>query len=118
MTSLESDVNTRPQSLLSVLSAVLASDGISAFTWAMHLVKFGGSLGTITGSPGACAACVLASTYIQWLNAWVMIGLPATVATELPGMPLPQPATATAMATKKAPSAGMVLNDFIRPGRW
>ncbi len=49
MTWLESDVNSCLQSALSVLSGVFASDGICWRTWAMHLVKFGGSLGTITG---------------------------------------------------------------------
>ena len=35
----------------------------------MHLLKFGGSVGTITGWPGLCAAWLLAATYIQWLKA-------------------------------------------------
>jgi hypothetical protein len=54
----------------------------------------------------------LAATYIQWLNAWVVIGLPATSATELPGTPPPQAATATA-STKKAPSAAIRLEYFL-----
>ena len=83
----------------------------------MHLVKFGGSFGTITGSPGLCAAWPFAATYIQWLNAWCVIGLPATVATELPGIPLPQPAITGAMTTKKAPSAGMDFTVFIGASR-
>ena len=68
-------------------------------------VKFGGSVGTMTGSVWPCwaawAAWSFAATYIQWLNAWSVIGLPATVATELLGSELPQPAMAAAI-TKKA----------------
>ncbi len=45
----ESEVKTRWQSAFSVLALVFARLGISALTWAMHLVKLGGSLGTITG---------------------------------------------------------------------
>ncbi len=107
-------MKTRWQSAFRVLVAVFARLGISALTCAMHLVKFGGSLGTMTGWPGDCAAWVLASTYIQWSNACVLIGLPATTATELLGIELPQADTASAMTTKKAPSAGMDRRDFIR----
>src|ERR1700758_547082 len=82
----------------------------------MHLSKFGGSLGTITGEPGLWAAWLLAATYIQWLNAWVVIGLPATSATESPGTPLPQPATA-APTTKKAHSAVITLRCFFTERR-
>ena len=57
--------------VLSCLSGVLASVGICLRTWAMQLVKFGGSLGTITGAPGLWDALPLAATYIQWLNACV-----------------------------------------------
>jgi hypothetical protein len=75
--------------------------------WAMHALKSGGSVGTTTGAPGpAWAALPLAATYIQWLNAWVVIGLPAMSATELPGTFEPQAAIPTA-STKKAPSARM-----------
>src|SRR5690348_7995276 len=71
----------------------------------MHLVKLGGSFGTITGElPPLCDALPLAATYIQWLNAWVVIGLPATSATESPGTPEPH-AEIPAASAKKAPSA-------------
>src|SRR6185312_17264331 len=75
----------------------------------MHLVNCGGSVGTITGWPGLWAACDLAATYIQWLNAWVVIALPATEATESEGTPPllrlpPHAASNTGMITT-APSA-------------
>ena len=47
----------------------------------------------------------------------MVIGLPATTATESPGTLvselLPQPAMTAAMTTKKAPSARMDLKDFM-----
>src|ERR1700728_3637222 len=95
MTWDDSEVKSCLQSVRSVLVAVLARLGICFLTWLMQPLKFGGSLGTITGEPGLWAAWLLAATYIQWLNAWVVIGLPATSATALPGRPLPQPDTAT-----------------------
>src|SRR5665213_2800449 len=116
MTCEDSDVNSCLQSALSVLAGVFFRVGILARAWAMHAVKFGGSLGTITGWPGLDAAWPFASTYIQWLNALRLIGLPATTATELPGMLEPQAEMATATSTKKAPSAGMDLRVFIRLG--
>ena len=112
MTWLESEVKSCLQSVRSVLVAVLARLGICFLTWSTHLSKFGGSFGTITGWPGLCAAWLLAATYIQWLNAWVVIGLPATVATESPDTELPHPATPIAN-TKKAPSARTDLRTFI-----
>ena len=78
----------------------------------MHALNCGGSFGTITGWPGDCAAWLLAATYIQWLNACVLIGLPATSATESPDTPLPQPAIPIAI-TKKAPRAKIELRTFI-----
>src|SRR5947209_3096431 len=63
--------------------------------------KFGGLSGTSTGAPFCCASN-FATTTIQCLNAWSVIGLPATEATELPGIPLPQPVRLAA-STKKAP---------------
>ena len=86
MTWPESEVNSCWQSLRSVLSVCLARLGTACLTWAMHLVNCGGSVGTITGWPGLWAAWDLAATYIQWLKACVLIGLPATSATELPGI--------------------------------
>ena len=85
----------------------------------MQLLKFGGSLGTMTGAPGVEAAYPLAATYIQWSNARVLIGLPATAATEPSGTAElePQPDTARATAPKKAPSAGMVSWILIRRAR-
>ena len=83
----------------------------------MQPLNWGGSVGTITGAPGLCAALPFSATYIQWLNAWVVIGLPAMSATELPGMPPPHADSPTA-TTKKAPSAKMDLNDFIDSGGW
>src|SRR5579871_5899838 len=112
ITWLDSEVNSCLQSLRIVVVAVLARLGICLRTWAMQLSKFGGSLGTITGWPGDWAAWLFAATYIQWLNAWLVIGLPATSATESPGTLEPQPATASA-ATKKAPSARRDLRTFI-----
>ncbi len=100
------------QSARSVLTDALARLGNSLRAWAMQVLKFGGSLGTITGWPGLCAAWLLAATSIQWLSACVVIGLPATSATESPGTPLPQPATPTANI-KKAPSARRELRTFI-----
>ena len=94
---------------------VFASVGISFRTCAMQSLKFGGSFGTITGWPGLWAAWPLAATYIQWLNVWVVIGLPATLATASPGTPLPQPGDPTA-TTKKAPSARIELRTFIERG--
>src|SRR3984957_14300239 len=78
----------------------------------MQFVNLGGSLGTITGAPGLCAAWLLAATYIQWSNARVVIGLPATSATESTGTPLPHAASATE-TTKKAPSAANRLTGFL-----
>src|SRR5437588_3591759 len=103
-----SDVNSCLQSVRSCLVEVLASVGISRRACEMQRSKLGGSLGTITGEPGLWEAWLFAATYIQWLNAWVVIGLPATSATELPAMPLPHPAT-TAESAKKAPSAAVRL---------
>ena len=94
-TWLLSAVNACWQSPRSVVVSALARVGTSALACAMQLVNFGGSLGTITGEPGVCAAWLLAATYIQWLNAWVEIGLPATSTTASPGTPLPQPAMPT-----------------------
>ena len=74
----------------------------------------------ITGEPGDWAAWPCAATNIQCLKAVVLIGLPATTATESLGTPElepPHPATAAAMTTKKAPSARMDRRDFIGPGR-
>ena len=85
---------------------------MSFLTCATHASKFGGSFGTITGWPGFWAAWLLAATYIQWLNACVETGLPATSTTASPGTPLPQPAIPTAI-TKKAPSARKELRTFI-----
>ena len=83
----------------------------------MQPVKFGGSFGTITGAPGCWDAWPLAATYIQWLNAAVVIGLPAIDATELPGTPPLAPHADSAIAsTKKAPSAVMTFGTFIRGG--
>ena len=107
-----SEVNDCWHSVRTVALLDLASAGTSALACAMHPVKLGGSLGTITGEPGVCAAWLLAATYIQWLNAWVEIGLPATLTTASPGTPLPQPAMPTPI-TKKAPSARMDLRTFI-----
>src|ERR1700724_2501497 len=74
----------------------------------------------ITGLPGDWAAWPLAATYIQWLKAFVVIGLPAISAIEAPGTPPPQPAMTatetTAPTTKKAPRARMDLLDFITRG--
>ena len=88
----------------------------------MHLVKFGGSLGRSPASRALCAAWPLAATYIQWLNASVRDRVAGDVgdrvAGRLPELELPQPATAAAMTTKKAPSARMDRRDFIGPGRW
>ena len=94
----------------------------------MHLGNSGGSVGTITGEPGDCAAWPLASTYIQCSTARLVIGLPATTAASPDGTepaPLdeddddePQPATISAATTKKAQSAGMDLTDFITIRRW
>ena len=79
----------------------------------MQLLNSGGSFGTITGCVGlCCAAWLLAATYIQWLTACVVIGLPATSTTALPGTPLPQAEIPTAI-TKKAPSARIELRTFI-----
>src|ERR1700733_1593674 len=116
MTWLESEVKSCLQSVRSVAVFVLARLGIALRTWAMHVLKSGGSLGTITGSPGDWAAWLFAATNIQWLNACVEIGFPATSATESPGTPLPQPATPRAN-TKKAPSAKIDLRTVIG-GRW
>src|ERR1700728_2751130 len=116
MTCEDSEVNSCLQSALSVLAAVFFRVGIFDRASAMQLLKFGGSLGTITGWPGLDAAWPFASTYIQWLNALRVIGLPATSATELPGRLEPQAETAMATSTKKAPSAGMDLRVFIRLG--
>src|SRR5947209_18468721 len=115
MTWLDSEVNSCLQSVRRVLVAVLARLGISLRAWLMQLLKFGGSLGTITGWPGLCAAWLLAATNIQWLNAWVVIGLPATVATESPETLLPHAVTPVAN-TKKAPSARRDLRTCI--GGW
>ena len=80
----------------------------------MQLLNSGGSLGTITGAPGVCDALPFSTTYIQWLNAAVLIGLPAISATESPDSPLPHAVTPIA-PTKKAPSARMYLSLFIDP---
>src|SRR2546423_5280661 len=64
------------------------------------------------GAPGLCEAWLLAATYIQWLKAWVVIGLPATSATEFPGTPLPHAATPPT-TTKKAPSARILPRYFF-----
>ena len=45
----DSEVKSCLQSALSVLAGVFFRVGIFARASAMHLVKFGGSLGTITG---------------------------------------------------------------------
>src|ERR1700733_11957385 len=104
MTVPESEVKSCLHSPRSVLAGVLDRLGTSARASAMQWAKFGGALGTITGEPGLCAGWLLAATNIQWSNACVEMGLPATLATELLGIALPQPAT-TAASTKKAPSA-------------
>ena len=84
----------------------------------MHLVNCGGSVGTITGCPGLWAACDLAATYIQWLNAWVVIGLPATSATESEGTPpllellLPH-AASRSDTIAAAPSAKIVRSGLL-----
>ena len=79
----------------------------------MQPLKFGGSVGTTTGEPGPdWAAAPLAATYIQWLNACVVMGFPAMSATESPGTPEPQ-AAIPAPSTKKAPSARMDRLTFI-----
>jgi hypothetical protein len=57
----------------------------------------------------------LAATNIQWLKAADEIELPAMLATELPGIPLPQ-ALMPSPSTKKAPSARMYLFAFIDGG--
>ena len=77
----------------------------------MQLLNSGGSLGTITGAPGVCDALLFAATYIQWLNAAVVIGLPDMSATEFPGTPLPH-AARPAASTKKAPSAAIKLREL------
>ena len=82
MTCPDSEVNSFEQSVFSWASGVLARLGISLRAWAVQFLKSGGSLGTITGAPGFCAAWLLAATYIQWLNAAVVIGLPDTEATD------------------------------------
>src|SRR3979411_2002990 len=70
----------------------------------------------ITGLPGDWADWPLAATYIQWLNGFVVLGLPAMSAIESPGTPPPQPARATtettAATTKKAQRARIDLVDF------
>ncbi len=65
MTWLEYEVKSCLQSALICLSGVLARVGTLLRTWAMQDVKFGGSLGTITGAPGFCEAWLLAATYSQ-----------------------------------------------------
>src|ERR1700746_2930476 len=100
MTWLEREVKSCLQSARSVFVAVLARLGICVRTWATHLSKFGGSLGTITGWPGLLAARLFAAQYIQWVNGGVVIGLPATWATESLGTLEPQPATPTANTKK------------------
>jgi hypothetical protein len=51
------------------------------------------------------------------LKAWVVIGFPATSATEFPGTPEPQ-AAIPAPSTKKAPSARMDRLNFIVAAGW
>jgi len=88
--------------------AVLSSeteivDGAIFFSAAMHFAKVGGS-GMITGLPGSDCASPSAATYSQWARVCFVIGLPATTATESPGIELPQADTITP-PTKMAPSA-------------
>ena len=90
----------------------MAKVGICALTCVTQFLNCGGSLGTITGEPGLCDEFPLAATNIQWSNAVVEIGFPATLATELPGMLLPQAERATT-ATKKAPSAKVRRKPFM-----
>src|SRR5689334_10572527 len=118
MTWPDSELKSCWQSPRSVLSVCLARLGTAWRTVAMHLVNCGGSVGTITGCPGLWAACDLAATYIQWLNPWVVIALPATEATESDGTPplllllLPHAASRTeTIAT--APSASVVRMAFF-----
>src|SRR5579864_1227480 len=112
MTWAERVVKSCLQSARTCLVGVRARLGISRRTCATQLLKLGGSLGTITGAVGLLAVWLLAATNIQCLNAWVVIGFPATSATELPGIPDPHPAS-TIAATKKAPSAGILLDSFL-----
>ena len=114
-----SEVKSCLQSARSCLSEIFFSAGISARAVVRHLLKFGGSLGTITGWPGLWEACSLAATYIQWSTALRLIGLPPTVATAPSGTPLePHPLMTSAMSTKKAPSAGINLLLFMGLRRW
>src|SRR5579884_1347292 len=115
MTWLLSELKRFWQSALSVLDDVLASWGICLRTLDTHWPKLGGSLGTMTGWPGFCAAWLLAATNIQWSKAWRVTGLPATLATASPGTPLPHAATLMT-STKKAPSAVMYRFAFIDGG--
>src|ERR1700722_18538047 len=127
MTAWEYEVKALWQAVRIFASDSLASVGISFLTCAMHLGNSGGSVGTITGEPGDCAASPLASTNIQCSTARLVIGLPATTAASVAGtVPAltdegdddePQPATISAATTKKAQSAGMDLRDFIAR-RW
>src|ERR1700761_135420 len=127
MTAWEYEVNALWQAARIFVSDSLASVGINFLTCAMHLGNSGGSVGTITGEPGLCAASPLASTYIQCSTARLVIGLPATTAASVDGTEPapddddddeePQPATINAATTKKAHSAGKDLRVFIAR-RW
>ena len=55
-----------------------------------------GSVGTITCVEPLWLALPFAATNIQWLNAWVVIGLPAIEATESLGTELPHALTRSA----------------------
>ncbi len=51
------------------------------------------------------AVLELAATLIQWLNVSVVIGVPLTLTTALPGMPLLPHAVSATPVSKTAPSA-------------
>jgi hypothetical protein len=83
----------------------------------MHLVNCGGSVGTITGCPGLWAAWDLAATYIQWLNACVVIWFPATSATESDETPeplLPPHAASRTDTIAAVPNANIVRITLFR----
>src|SRR6202034_2511001 len=85
MTAWEYEVKALWQAARIFASDSLARVGMSFLTCAMHLGNSGGSVGTITGEPGDCAASPLASTNIQCSTARLLIGLPATTAASVVG---------------------------------
>jgi hypothetical protein len=76
----------------------------AAFAAAMQAVYFGGT--GIVGLLVADVALEAAATFNQWLYVSLVIELPSTDTTALPGMP--PHAESPTRANKTAPSAGMM----------